>query len=179
MTQIHIREFSPSDFKQIVSLSHTVQTDHVWQISLNGNNGDIHVDLREIRLPRPMEVAYPRNPGRLDEGWKICAIILVAEAEQGCVGYLATIDGPAPGSLWVTDVVIDVEYRRRGVATQLLGFARKHAVEKGYSSLFVEMQSKNYPAIRLAKKLNLEFAGFSDRYYPDEDIALFFRAGLN
>ena len=36
------------------------------------------------------------------------------------------------------------------------------------------MQSKNNPAIRLAQKMGFAFAGYSDRYYRDQDIALFF-----
>ena len=37
-----------------------------------------------------------------------------------------------------------------------------------------EMQSKNYPGISMANKLGYEFCGYSDRYYTNQDIALFF-----
>jgi ribosomal protein S18 acetylase RimI-like enzyme len=40
--------------------------------------------------------------------------------------------------------------------------------------MFLDMQSKNYPAIRLAQKMGFVFSGYSDHYYPNQDIALFF-----
>jgi RimJ/RimL family protein N-acetyltransferase len=40
------------------------------------------------------------------------------------------------------------------------------------------MQSKNYPAIALARKLGFSYSGYSDRYYADQDIALFFYLGV-
>jgi len=40
--------------------------------------------------------------------------------------------------------------------------------------MILEMQSKNYPAISLARKMGFVFSGYSDRYYPDREIALFF-----
>jgi hypothetical protein len=46
------------------------------------------------------------------------------------------------------------------------------------SQLFLEMQSKNIPAIRLATKMGSVFSGYSDRYYPNQDIALFFALSL-
>jgi RimJ/RimL family protein N-acetyltransferase len=40
------------------------------------------------------------------------------------------------------------------------------------------MQSKNHPAIAMARKLGFSYAGYSDRYYVDQDIALFFSLGV-
>jgi hypothetical protein len=36
------------------------------------------------------------------------------------------------------------------------------------------MQSKNYPAIAFCKKQGMAYCGYSDRYYANQDIALFF-----
>ena len=52
--------------------------------------------------------------------------------------------------------------------------AQTWASERDSNQLMLEMQSKNYPAICLANKLGYEFCGYSDRYYPNQDIALFF-----
>ena len=37
---------------------------------------------------------------------------------------------------------------------------------------------KNYPAICLAQRTGFRYAGYSDLYYPDQDIALFFAVEL-
>ena len=46
------------------------------------------------------------------------------------------------------------------------------------NQLFLEMQSKNYPAICLARKNGFAFSGYSDRYYSDQDIVLFFTKAI-
>jgi hypothetical protein len=38
----------------------------------------------------------------------------------------------------------------------------------------LEMQSRNYPAIQMAKRMGFEFCGFQDLYYANRDLALFF-----
>ena len=50
--------------------------------------------------------------------------------------------------------------------------------DRGLHRIYMEMQSKNFPAISIAKKMGLSFAGFSDNYFPDQDIALFFNKDL-
>jgi RimJ/RimL family protein N-acetyltransferase len=42
----------------------------------------------------------------------------------------------------------------------------------------LETQSKNHPCIRLAQKFGYEFCGYNDRYYPTQDVALFFGRAL-
>jgi ribosomal protein S18 acetylase RimI-like enzyme len=90
------------------------------------------------------------------------------------MGYASLVPAPAPGSAWLTDVVVDLRHRRQGIGTDLVRTACKWAQERGYQAIFMEMQTKNFPAICLAKTLGFTFAGYSDNYYPDQDIALFF-----
>jgi hypothetical protein len=40
------------------------------------------------------------------------------------------------------------------------------------------MQPKNYPAICLAQKLGFDLCGYNDRYFANQDIALFFAKNL-
>ena len=41
-----------------------------------------------------------------------------------------------------------------------------------------ETQTKNYPAICFYRKHRFVFCGFNDRYYTNQDIALFFAQSL-
>jgi RimJ/RimL family protein N-acetyltransferase len=41
-------------------------------------------------------------------------------------------------------------------------------------NLVLEMQPKNYPALRLALKMGFELCGYNDRYYPNREVGLFF-----
>jgi ribosomal protein S18 acetylase RimI-like enzyme len=178
MERPSIRQAVSTDIPRLMAMDHGYSTDHVWQMSLRRNPGEVEVAFREVRLPRPMRVAYPRDPDQLADEWTLKAALLIAETQEGSAGYLSIVDGPAPGSAWITDLVVDPPHRRQGVATQLLLAAREWSRERSQARLFLEMQSKNYPAIRLAHRLGLTFAGYSDHYYPDQEIALFFALDL-
>jgi GNAT superfamily N-acetyltransferase len=153
-------------------------TDHVWQMALSAANADTSVTFREVRLPRPMRVDYPRDPQRLADEWTHASQILLAVAEHEPVAYLVLESGQAPSTGWITDLVVAADQRRKGIATRLLGAARRWAQEAGLNRLTLEMQSKNYPAIALARKLGFFYSGYHDKYYPDEEIALFFTLKL-
>lgn len=174
MPEAFIRPAASSDIHELLAFDHSYHTDHVWQMGSEDNSSGVGVTFREVRLPRPMRVKYPRQPQRLANEWTHFAAFLVAELEDARVGYLALVEGPAPGSGWVTDFAVDKLHRRQGVGSRLLAAACGWCINQGKTRLFMEMQSKNVPAIRLAKKMGFIFAGFSDRYYLDQDIAIFF-----
>lgn len=161
-----------------MQLDHSYRTDHVWQMSLQPTSMETAITFREVRLPRPMRVAYPRDPGRLADEWTNASAFLVAEREQQLLGYLALSAWSVPGTGWVTDLAVAEPQRRTGIGTRLLASGRRWCTEYGLSRMTLEMQSKNYPAIQLARKLGFVLSGYHDRYYPDEEIALFFTLNL-
>lgn len=178
MSRVHVRPAVSSDIPALIGLDHGYSTDHVWQMGHRDQNSTVSVNFQQVRLPRPMRVRYPREPERLKEEWTDKSVILISELEEEPTGYLVLAAGPAPAALWITDLVVDLRFRRQGHASGLLQAAKAWSAERGFRSLFLEMQSKNYPGIQLAKKLGFIFAGYSDRYYPEGDIALFFVLGL-
>jgi len=74
----------------------------------------------------------------------------------------------------VIDVVVREDNRGKGIGTALILAAQDWGMERNCRRAIVEMQSKNYPAIQLIRKLGYEFCGYSDQYYLNQDIALFF-----
>ncbi|HJX40440.1 MAG TPA: GNAT family N-acetyltransferase [Anaerolineales bacterium] len=173
-----IRPAVSSDIPGLLALEHNYSTDHVWQMGYHPLGEEVNIAFREVRLPRPMRVTYPRSQERLADEWTQAAILLVAESAQGLLGYLILALGPAPETGWVTDLVVDLPHRRQGVATGLLGVARRWCLEQDVARMVLEMQSKNFPCICLARKLGFVLSGYHDRYYPDQDIALFFTLNL-
>jgi ribosomal protein S18 acetylase RimI-like enzyme len=172
--EIHIRKAISSDIPRIIQMDHGSSTSHVWQLSLNKQAGEITATFREVRLPRPMQISYPRDPQRLPDEWTRAATLLLAERGEEPLGYLVLNRAMAEQSGWVTDLVVDVRYRRQGVGSRLLRAAKLWCQEQGFQRLFLEMQSKNFPAIALAQHTGFQYAGYSDIYYRDQDIALFF-----
>ncbi len=183
---VHVRPATEEDYYRLLELDRGFQTEYVWQMEL-GPTGSFPVSgsprmgaqFKETRLPRPMQVNYPRSRDRLQAEWKQRAALLLAENDSRIVGYASLTSGLAPGALWLTDLVVDVPVRRKGVGTRLIAAAQAWAREHGHDRLVLEMQSKNYPAIKLAQKLAFEFSGYNDKYYENQDIALFFAKRLS
>jgi ribosomal protein S18 acetylase RimI-like enzyme len=172
--EISLRPMRMSDVPILSEIDHSFHTDHVWQMDLETSEEQVTVGFRRIRLPRSMKVEYPRQPVVLAEKPLEKAVIFVAEIEGEPAGYLAVSTGGPPGISQVIDWAVFRRLRKNGVGTSLVGAALKWNYEHQAGQLILEMQSKNYPAISLANKLGFEFCGYSDRYYPNQDIALFF-----
>ena len=175
---VEVREAKSSDIKLLVDLDHNYSTEYVWQMDIGPERPEFAVSFREARLPRAMSVSYPREPRQLEDDWQDRGALLVAEAEARLFGYLCLNTQIAPGAVWITDIVVNTLHRRRGIGTRLMLQAQDWAREQGIRRVILEMQSKNYPGIRLAQKLAYEFSGFNDRYYENQDIALFFAKRL-
>ncbi len=173
-----IRPATEDDYPGLLDLDHNFSTEYVWQMELGQGSPRMGAQFRETRLPRPMPVSYPRSRDRLQTEWKQRAALLLGESDSKIVGYASLSAGLAPGAIWLTDLVVDVPYRRKGVGSRLISAAQTWAREHGHDRLVLEMQSKNYPAIKLAQKLAFEFSGYNDRYYENQDIALFFAKRL-
>jgi len=174
MPTIEVRAGQSSDLKILSAIDHTYTTDHVWQMDMDYQSNNIDIKFKEVRLPRPVEINYPRTPEDLMDIKKAESEILVASMGDEPIGYIRLGSGAALSTAWVTDMVVIKYLRRQGVGSSLLLAARDWAAQKNCTRILLEMQSKNYPAICMAKKMSFEFCGYSDRYYPNQDIAVFF-----
>ncbi len=177
MAAIQIRPATASDLNSLVGMDHSIESEYVWQLDLRRESGQMIATFREVRLPRPITLAYPNSPFLLPEEWTQKALLLVALAEQDPIGYLGAVDRPA-SMAWITDLVVVPAWRRRGVASALLAAAQAWGLSRSHRRLFLEMQSKNHAAIRFAQKHGYEFCGYNDHYYLTQEVALFFARAL-
>lgn len=153
-------------------------SERVWQLELRREAAQVSVTLREVRLPRPIAVRYPRDPFALAEEWTRRAAVLVALSAGDPVGYLCLEEQPVSFLAVVTDLAVAPEYRRRGVGSALLQAAQEWAQGRGGRRIMIAMQAKNEAAIRLAQKFGFEFCGYNDQYYVTQDVTLFFCRSL-
>ena len=173
MTRMEIRPTVATDLSRLMGMDHSCSSDYVWQVDLRRESGQISVNLREVRLPRPVNVPYPRNVFALADEWQYkSAMLTVAVPEPA--GYICLNAQTAAEVVWVTDLAVAPEWRKRGVGLALLKAAENWAMERGGRILFIEMTAKNNPAIRLAQKFGFEFCGYNEHYYANHDVALFF-----
>jgi ribosomal protein S18 acetylase RimI-like enzyme len=181
MPEIQIRPVVASDIPALVGLDHHFSSNHIWQLELEVGRGEDPaaepiraVNFRQVRLPRYVRVEYPRPAKNLLEDWSYRSGILVALLKGEPVGYLSLMLDFAPLTTWVTDLVVHRPLRRQGIGSALVLAAMEWGGNMDTHNLILEMQPKNYPALCLALKLGFELCGYNDRYYPNQEIGLFF-----
>ena len=120
MPSFEIRPASASDIPRLMALDHSCLSDYVWQLELRRESGQVTASFREVRLPRSIEVKYPRNPASLADEWMRRDVTLVAIHDGYPVGYICAMEEHASAMAWVTDLVVAPAQRRKGAASALL-----------------------------------------------------------
>jgi len=174
MSDLTIRPALMGDMRQCLEFDASYTTEYVWQMESHSANGAIDVCFRNVRLPRSMRVAYPRDAEALMADWRLCDALLVAERARVKVGYVSLAASPGQRLAQIGDLVVGRMHRRSGVGSALIGAALRWSRERELKQMMIEVQTKNYPAISLLTKLGFTFCGFNDRQYRNQDIAVFF-----
>ncbi|MEK7785140.1 MAG: GNAT family N-acetyltransferase [Chloroflexota bacterium] len=175
---ITVRPATAGDIAAIVAFDHSYSTDYVWQMDHREEDNQINVTFRQVRLPRSVRVAYPREAASLTAEWQSRRLFIVAESRGEAHGYLSVADGVVSGAGWIAEFAVERKMRRQGLGTVLITSAIHWARKAKLQRLVVEVQSKNYPAICFCQKHGFAFCGYNDRYFANQDIALFFGMSL-
>ncbi len=174
MSETQIRPTVASDLPRLMGFDHSINSEAVWQLELRREAGQITAIFREVRLPRSIAIAYPRNPFSLTDDWTKRSMMYTALSGNDPVGYISLIERSMDSLVYVTDLVINAAHRRQGMGSQLLSAAQGWSADRGHRRIIFEMQSKNLPAIRMVQKFGYEFCGYNDQYYLTQDVTLFF-----
>ena len=180
MPEIEIRPAIADDIQFLTGINHNYTSDRAWQLEIQQEEEDgyININFREIRLPRRIQVKYPRSFQSLVSDWTQRSGLLVAVMSGKPIGYISLMLEMAPETAWATDIVVDYSLRRKGIGSALIFAGLEWALNHASRFLVVDVQTKNYPAIKLARKLGFEFCGYNDRYYSNNDIGIFFSKAL-
>jgi ribosomal protein S18 acetylase RimI-like enzyme len=174
MPSIEIRPAILNDLPLLNAIEHTYETLYTWQMDRTINESQVMVNFREIHLPRPVRVDYPRPLDFLGGEGMQQSVILVALLNASPVGYMRIKEEQEPRTAWVKDLAVRKDARRQGIASVLLLSAQDWATQRNLKRVVIETQSRNVAAIRMIAKLGYEFCGYNDHYYASQDIALFF-----
>src|SRR5512143_3153454 len=143
MPEVQIRLAIVTDLPVLMAIDHSCQTDYVWQMDVQREEGQVGAIFREIRLPHSVTVPYPRAVTALSDSWNRRAGMLVAMMNDQMVGYIRISDMILPHNAWMTDVVVAPRFRRQGVGTTLILAAHSWALERSDKRALLEMSSKN------------------------------------
>lgn len=174
MSEIQLRPTIATDLPKLMALDHAATSESVWQLELKRHTGQVAATFREVRLPRSISIEYPHNKFSLADDWVRKSMMFTALIGADPVGYISLVERGTASVVGITDLVVDVNRRRYGVASALLASAQAWAETRMHRRIIFEAQSKNMPAIRLAQKFGYEFCGYNDHYYLNQDVALFF-----
>jgi len=178
MPSFEIRPANATDIPSLIGLDHSSSSEYVWQLDVRNEPNQVAVNFREVRLPRSVSLIYPRDTSVLADEWTKRDVVLVALQGEVPVGYVGAVEEHVSAVTWVTDLVVALSMRRKGVGSDLLTAVQAWALERGARRIVLETQSKNHPCIRMAQKFGYEFCGYNDQYYPTQDVALFFGRAL-
>src|SRR5258706_14620976 len=120
MPEFEIRPANANDLPRLMAIDHACSSDYVWQLELRREPNQIVANFREVRLPRSVEVKYPRNPFTLADEWKKRDAVFVAVQENIPVGYICLTEEHTAAIAWVTDIVIAPECRSNGDGSALV-----------------------------------------------------------
>ncbi|MBC7869950.1 MAG: GNAT family N-acetyltransferase [Chitinophagaceae bacterium] len=176
-----IRDGLESDIPACLTLESSYETEYVWQVSFQQEPGLRRVLFKTEHLPRIMTVPYPISERSLylSLGSDVCFLIAAERDEpENLFGYLTMRHDPTHQIGTIQDIVVSQPFRRRRIGTRLLKVARQWALENDMTQLMIETQTKNNPAITFAQNAGFAFCGFNDRYFANQDIAVFFAQAL-
>lgn len=92
--------------------------------------------------------------------------------------WVAEVDGKIAGMIVVWLIVDEVhvatiathpDFRRQGIAKNLLSYALQHLSTEGAQSSFLEVRASNLAAQEMYRKFGYEESGVRRRYYRDND----------
>ncbi|NOZ05124.1 MAG: GNAT family N-acetyltransferase [Chloroflexi bacterium] len=175
---MEIRVADLADLNQCIQLDGSFSTEFVWQMQKRGDvNKEMEaltVSFQTIRLPRSVQVPYPRPSDELVGHWQGVGCFLVAAQEDKVKGFVDVQPITWNETAHVTNLIVDPKERRKGIGAILLEAAADWARSYGLRYMILEAQTKNVPAIHFYQKNGGRFCSFNDYYYPNRDVAVFF-----
>jgi len=170
-----IRRGDLKDLNACLLVENSYVTDYVWQVrSEERPYEETTISFRTVRLPRSVRASSARDRDYLVHDWERGECFLVAEEDNEVRGYLDMTVQAWHRTGWINDMAVSKNHRRQGIGTALLQAAFHWAKEEKLRAVMAEAQTKNHPAISFLRKHGFVFCGFNDRYYLNQDIAVFF-----
>jgi GNAT superfamily N-acetyltransferase len=172
-----IRDGVENDVAACLRLDHSYETDAVWQMHIHQEEPNHWtMGFKGERLPRTLEISHLPDESRLRDALPPdqCFLVATQKPDEEILGYLTLFNDTAHGIGLIRDLVVSRPYRRHEIGTRLVNVARRWTKEHNLTRLMIQTQTKNYPAIQFCQATGFTFCGFNDRYFPNQDIAVFF-----
>ncbi len=104
------------------------------------------------------------------------ALYLVARLDDHIIGYIGA--WIVLNEVHITTLAVCHNYRRRGIASRLIGALAEITGPRGASCLTLEVRPSNTAALRFYEKLGFAVLGRRRNYYSDEDALIMTKNNL-
>lgn len=132
-------------------------------------------DERFLELVRELDKGYYRRIGdelsRYDEYNSlekphVVILLIDSNINAACASYRVMSDD----NVEFKRVYVKPEYRRKGVASELIDELERDAIQKGFKHSFIITGKNNLPAIRLYEKLNYHKIANIEGFEDDDTV---------
>ena len=172
---LRIRSARDGDWQACLDVDLSYETESAWQMTELRGEGEWGMRFREVRLPRRQRMMPTLSPEVRLKGWERRDGFWVAVERRKVVGYLTLLLEPEHRQARIADLVVAPEFRRQGIASELLIEVTEWCQRRETDQLILECALKAQPAISFAQHHGFTFCGFQDAYWPGQETALFFR----
>lgn len=174
---MEIRLATLADLTACLALDDSFETDYVWQLDERRDASNVSSVFRLTRLPRTMKVTGIISRDGVAENYRRGANLWVYD-DGGVRGFVDATVEEWNQSANIHHLAVARAHRRKGIGTQLLRTVLEWARLKKLSVVLTDTPTKAHPAIAFYQKHGFSFCGFSDRLYPNRDIAMLYALNL-
>jgi ribosomal protein S18 acetylase RimI-like enzyme len=167
---VTVRSAAEADLPALTRLDLTYATDRILALERSGEPPEHTFLLRwRNRVPAPMAVYATYTIERLREALSMADVFVVAEVDREVAGLLTLIVPAWTDAAEITDLAVDIAFRRVGAGRALVDEAAAWARKRGLRALWVEPRADNHAAISFYVSLGFRLSGFNDRLYSNTD----------
>ena len=175
---MHIRATVPADMERLAQINSTFTSEAILAVERTGKGLEVGWRLVEHRLDVPFEKgrAYDLSEEDLARSRRLCetgpedTLQLIAEDRGRLVGLLEVERWRWNNSGWLWNVIVDRDYRRRGLGRQFVRRAIEWGRKLGLRVLILETQTNNVHACRFYQTMGFRLCGINDHYYTNDDL---------
>ena len=150
-------------------------SDRCARVSRTGESPEVAFALRVEHLPTPfrsrgLSIVRRRDREEIQSRIGSRSLQLVVEDSGRLIALLDSEVESWRRVLRVWNLLVDQEYRRQGIGTELMHRAEEFGIERHCRAISADAQATNWPALTFYSKMGFEICGVDDHFYTNRDL---------